>query len=77
MCGRWQTSFAYLALFVLKAAPGAEGAAAILQGARECGGRLTDLTHEPRHRDPITITLTPSQNLNPNQVAVADSPSPY
>jgi len=38
--------------FVLKAAPGAEGAAAILQGARECGGRLTDLTLTPRHRDP-------------------------
>jgi len=48
VCGRWQTSSAYLRRFVPIAAAGAERATTILQGAREHGGRPTALTPAPR-----------------------------
>jgi hypothetical protein len=75
VCGRWQTSSAYLRRFVPIAAAGAEGATAILQGARERGGRPRppSLPHR-EHRSTSTLTLNVSDgglNLSPIQVAVA------
>ena len=75
MCGRWQTSSAYLRRFVPIAAAGAEGATAILQGARERGSRPTALTPAPRAPQYLhSLTLNVSDgglNLSPIQVAVA------